>query len=375
LGTETTGISGYRLRDSGTAQSIVLGIAGLIATVVAAYWPTWSPLWRPHGYFVSLLTLWLLYSARARLASAPIKPHGLALVPMIACGAGAVLAWRSGIPALQLLMLPLLILLAVVAAFGAAVARVVAISIGFLYFAAPLWNVILTSPLQHLTIATVRILAPAIGLPATFSGNLINLPGGITFEVTEGCSGAGFLVQGLAVAMLLGELEQAPVARRVRLLGSAAVVALLANWVRVLLIIELGYSSGLRSVLATRYHVGFGYALFVAVLAVYVWAATRRPLPLARPGTLFPPVMAWRPGVPYAAALVALIAVPVLMALTSAAADRAADSAGHASQRSLAGQLRSPDHCCTMTSIGTLPEPASQTPRFGSRVRLNRDDG
>jgi exosortase len=306
----------YALNDSRITRSIALGVVGLIATAIVAYWPTWSALWRPHGYFVSFLALCLLYSARHRIASAAIKPLPWALLLLIPCSITAVLFWRSGIQALQLLMLPPLILLAVLAAFGTAVTRAVAVPVAFLYFAAPAWNIILTAPMQDLTLAMTRILTAAIGLPASFHGNLISFQNGITFEVTPGCSGASFLVQGLAVAMLLCGLEQASRARRLRLLGSMVLVALIANWLRVLLIIELGYSSGMRSALATTHHVAFGYFLFVLALAGYVWMATRQSSvePADVTSALTNPPT-WRPSGAYALVLVVLVSIPAVVAI------------------------------------------------------------
>lgn len=219
---------------------------------------------------------------------------------------------------LQLLMLPALILLAILAAFGTAVARAAAVPVGFLYFAMPVWD-LLTVPLQNLTLTIVTLLAPAVGIPAAISGFLISLPGGLRFEVTEWCSGLGLMVQGLAVATLLGELEQAPVARRLRLLGSMVVVALVTNWIRVLTIIQVGYSTNMRHVLVTRYHVQFGYAFYVVALVLFVWVATRGALPKAPQAAR----SAFRPFFPgpdqYIAALLALVAAPVLSGVLATA--------------------------------------------------------
>jgi exosortase len=237
------------------------------------------------------------------------------LLLLVPCGLAALLLWRSAIPGVQLLMLPPVLLLAVLAAFGPAVARAAAVPIMFLYFAAPLWNFVLTAPLQDLTTRVAAILAPVLGLPATVHGHLVSFPNGITFEVTPACSGAGFLVQGLAIATLLGELEQARLGRRLRLLGSMVLVALVANWVRVLVIIELGYSSGMRSTLATRDHVAFGYFLFVLILAAYLWVASRRPLPpAAEPRVAQAAEPAWRPRIAYALVILVLASTPVLVA-------------------------------------------------------------
>jgi exosortase len=303
------------LSEGGFAWRIVIGVAGLIATAIVAYWPAWSALWRPHGFLVAFLALWLLVDSRARLKSAPVTPLVSTLVFLVPCAVATLVFWHNGIPALQLLTLPLLIFLATLAAFGVTVARTVAVPIAFLYFAAPAWKILLDPPLQALTVHVVALLAPIMGLPATVQGTLISFPDGPTFEVTLECSGVGFLVQGLAIATLLGELEQARLGRRLRLLGSMVVVTLVTNWIRVLLIIEVGYRTNMRSTLATRDHVAFGYLLLVAVLAVFVWVATRRPLPAGARSTAHVIPAAWHPRVAYFSVIVVLVCTAILTTL------------------------------------------------------------
>jgi hypothetical protein len=73
-----------------------------------------------------------------------------------------------------------------------------------------------------------------------------------------------------------------------------ALVALVTNWVRVLLLLVIGYTRGMNSMIVSQYHLELGYVLFVIVLIAFVWVATRRALPPldtsissvnARPGT------------------------------------------------------------------------------------------
>jgi exosortase len=173
----------------------------------------------------------------------------------------------------------------------------------------PVWN-LLAVPLQDLTLAVVKVFVPAIG-PATFSGPLITFPGGIQFEVTIWCSGLGFLVQGIAVATLMGELEDAPAARRLRLIGSMIVIALVSNWFRVLALIQIGYSSGMRHVLVTRHHLIFGYAVFVVVLMAFVWVATRSYQPQSHPVSSVVPDVPNTGRTMYFAALAALVVAPL----------------------------------------------------------------
>ncbi len=256
------------------------------------------PLWHLHGYFVAALALTLVYSSRNRWGAAAVEPAPVALVLVAVLGVAALWVGRGSLPALQLLLLPPLLLAVIAAAFGVAAARVLLVPVGFLLFAAPLWSMLLTPPLQALTVRVTAVLAPLMGMPATITGDVISFRNGVTFVVTEACSGANFLIQGLAVATLLGELEQAAPKRRLALLAAMIPTALLANWIRVLLILELGYVTDMRSSLATNDHVAFGFAIFFVVLAIYVWLATRKPLLVSAP-THAESAEGWRPQLPY----------------------------------------------------------------------------
>lgn len=296
-------------------------ITGLVLITIAVYWPATAALWHywtddlyvgGHGLLVAGLAVWLLFRSCRRLARVTVQPSSWTLVPLLACSVAALVLLKAGIHTLQFLTLPALLWLAVLAAFGRDVARTIAVPIGYLYFAMPVWN-LLSVPLQALTLWMVSTLAPMVGLPATVSGSLIAFPNGAQFAVTLACSGVGFLVEGLAVATLLGELENATLARRLRLSGSMVLIALATNWIRVLLLLMIGYFVGMNNVIVSRHHLLFGYALFIVVLVVFVWVAARPALPT--PGADAAPIAASERRAPlsgYLIAIVGLTIVPVL---------------------------------------------------------------
>ena len=305
-----------------------MGVLGLITVTLVAYWPSTAGLWHywtddlffgGHGLFVAGLAVWLLWRARERIAASPTRREPRALPLLILCSLVSLIFWKASIEELQFLMLPALVLLGVLGAFGPSVMRSVAVPVCFLYFAMPVWN-LLAGPLQSLTLAVVRLVAPAIGVPAAVSGSLIYLPDDMKFNVGLVCSGAGFLVQGVAVAALLGELEEASWGRRLRLMGSMAIVALATNWIRVLAIVQIGYSTGMRHVLVTRHHLLFGSVLFTVVLVAFVWVARQRTLPEA-PQCARPALRPNAQGAAgYLTAISALVAAPLLAAVLAVAA-------------------------------------------------------
>ena len=153
-----------------------------------------------------LIAVVLLYRSRARIASAPVEPLPWVLAPLLLCSTAALIFWRAGIQELHLLLLPILIMLAVLAAFGKHVALAVAFPVTYLYFAMPAWNS-LAAPLKSLTLGVISVGAPILGMPATVAGSFVSFPNDTTFEVVKECGGSVFLLQGLAVAALLGELS------------------------------------------------------------------------------------------------------------------------------------------------------------------------
>lgn len=253
----------------------------MLLAVAVAYWPDTAALGRywqaqgvinAHGVLIAALSVYLLFSARARLEQIPARPALWGCLPLIACAAASLIGWRAGILTVQLFFLPLILWLALLSMLGWQVARAAAFAIGFLYFALPGWP-LLQSPLQWLTVWAVGVMGPVVGLPVTMSGSTALLPGGIEFVIEPACSGVGFFIVGLTIATLYGELEHASLRRRAMLIGGMLLLAIATNWVRVILIFAIGYLSDMQSVFATRGHEALGWIVFACALLVFVRVA------------------------------------------------------------------------------------------------------
>jgi EpsI family protein len=296
---------------------------GLILIAIIAYWPSVGALWGywtdsnfggTHGLLVAPLSLWLLVRARHRLDAVTARPSPTAGALLLLGSVAWFVFWRAGIQTLHILMFPILMGLAVWTAFGFRAALCVAFPLAFLYFAVPAWG-IFVGPLQALTQAAVAVLAPLIGVPAQLKGDLVLLPGVGAFEIARGCSGANFLATGLAVAALLGELEEANLRRRALFLGVMAVVAIISNWIRVLVVIDAGYTTNMRHVLVSRGHLLFGWVLFTTVMVAFVWLFARPQGPVSRVPAAAGPQTANNPTrMPaYVATVATLVAMPVVV--------------------------------------------------------------
>jgi exosortase len=260
-----------------------VALVGFVLVAALVYWPSSVALGRlwtdsqireyTHGFAVLLISLWLLYARRGRLEAQPLRPQPAALGLLLLLSAVWVIAWRAAIQDLHLFLLPALLISASLAAFGWPVTRLAVFPLAFLYFTLPLWSDSI-GPLQHLTEKAVAALIRLTALPAHMQGDLIVLPAG-TLEISAGCSGSHFLVVGLALAALYGELLEASLARRLGWLALMGVVAVVANWLRIYTIAAVAYATDMRTFLLTVDHYWFGWLVFIAGVVAFLWIAER----------------------------------------------------------------------------------------------------
>ena len=254
-------------------------IAALACVTALVYWPSslflydkWADLAKgpyTHGWLILLICIALVVRSRHELAAAPARPSGRAAVALAVAIVAWLISYRASIEGLEIPLQPLIFWLAVTAAFGWAVGRLLLFPVAFLYFAVPIWY---ATPLQQLTVLVMRGALALTGPPALIVGDVIHLSNA-TFIIEEGCSGLHFMIVGLAVAALYGEQRRDPWRVRLRQLALVAALALLANWVRVYTVIEAGYLTNMQSYLVRVSHYGFGWCVFAVALFVFFWLA------------------------------------------------------------------------------------------------------
>ncbi len=268
-------------------------VLGLWLAVAVIYWPTsqalarlWTNVAREtytHGFLILAISLWLVVRARHRLAAAPVQPVFGALVPLLLLSLLWVWAWRAAIQELHMMLLPVILFTAIVAALGWRVARILAFSVGYLYFALPFWSGG-THLLQALSARMVGVLLWLTGVPGFLQGDLIRLPAG-TIRIAGGCSGIHSFIVGLALAALYGVLFDLPRRRQLWGLALMAGIALIVNWIRIFIVIVAAYETDMHSSLV-RDHYWLGWWLFAGGFVAFLWAMERQPVtrtPPARP--------------------------------------------------------------------------------------------
>jgi exosortase len=152
----------------------------------------------------------------------------------------------------------------------------------FLYFlfAVPFWEFSNTF-FVDLTTFAVTILLSFSDLIVFIHDNFIETPFGV-IEVAEGCSGIRYFEIGFALAVYAVHGERLSWKLKLLVILSGIILGIITNWIRVLGLIYIGYSSEMKSPLMTE-HENYGFLLFFIVISSVIfltnWLTKRFSLP------------------------------------------------------------------------------------------------
>jgi len=217
-----------------------------------------------HGYLVVAISAYLVFDKRRELSGLPFCPdsRGLFLVLL------ATLFWLAStivdIEVLQAIALLLLLQGVIWSVFGSAVSRLLLFPVMFISFAIPIWFP-LSPILQELTADVTFWSMRLLDVPAMRQENLIILPAG-SLSIEEACSGLRYLLAALTLGTLYAYLNYSRLRERFVVVLVTAVAAIVANIVRVSIVVYLGYSTDMRDPLV-RHHLMLGWYLFGGVIA------------------------------------------------------------------------------------------------------------
>ncbi len=252
---------------------------GLLAILLLAYHGTVAQIvgrWNSdggysHGWLILGLVGWILWERRRRLFSVVAGARW----PGYLLGFGASVAWLLGdiisVQAVQHLALLGVMVTLPMMLFGWRGGLPLAGAMGLLLFTVPIWEA--TIPLlQGMTVRAVDFCLDLTRVPAYIVDNVVNIPSG-QFRIVQGCSGMHFFVSGFALAAVYAYLYLRTWPHRVVLVGVTLAVAILANWVRVYVVILAGHLTDMQHFLVTVDHYLFGWIMFgLALIPVFFFA-------------------------------------------------------------------------------------------------------
>lgn len=252
----------------------------LLAVFVALFYPTFEGLFArwikwdeslSHGLLVNSIFIYLLYKSLPWKVESPSRITSLILLSGLATCSVAWFFFRiANISVLEQSLLIVLLCGFYAGIYG--IKNVLSHRLLLLLpiFTIPIWDQ-LNAPLVNLSGFIVGNMVKLVALPAVIEGNSIFIPFG-QIVIADGCSGLRYFEIALALAYIIGLLNNYNERKLLPTLIFAAALGLLANWIRIFILVLIGYESKMTSSLMAN-HEYFGWLVFglMCLPAIY-WA-------------------------------------------------------------------------------------------------------
>ncbi len=263
-----------------------------LALMAAVYAPTvawlvdrWTiSVWQnAHGLLIPPVVAWFCWQELKRFPREPITDPGVAGLGLIGAGLGLhIVDAGLGTQLLSAASIVVVIPGLSLVFLGRARTAAVAFPLVFLAFMLPIPLALterLHMLLRHVAAGAAAAIVPVLGIPVYAEQTTLHIANA-TLEVADACSGFSTLYAAMATAFLVA--YTAPNwRRRVLVLACAAPIAIVANVIRVVLLVVLVYWQG-SDVLATSLHSISGMFTFALALPVIFWlGGTGRREPVA----------------------------------------------------------------------------------------------
>ncbi len=238
-----------------------------------------------HGYTVVPIALWLAWMRRDHVVAQTPRPVAWMLAPIAAAATVWMLGEMASVNAVKQLAFVGLLVLAVPTLLGPQVARRLLFPLCFLVFAVPVGEFFVPQLMEWTAGFTVAALR-ASGIPVYQEGLQFVIPSG-SWSVIDACSGVRYLIASLMVGTLFAYLNYTSLRRRLAFVLVAALVPIVANWVRAYMIVMLGHLSNNRLAAGVD-HLIYGWVFFgVVIMAMFAIGSrwTQPPLPPQSPSS------------------------------------------------------------------------------------------
>lgn len=225
-----------------------------------------------HGYLVLAISGYLIFNHRRRLSALTPCPEYRALVWVVAASMLWIVSALVDVQMLQTVGLLLLVLALVWVVLGNQVMRLLVFPILFIGFAIPIWFP-LSPVLQNLTADAVFGAIRLLSVPAFRQDNMIVLPAG-TLSIEESCSGLRYLLAALTLGTLYAYMNYSSLRARLIVVLISASAAILANIIRVFIVVYLGYATEMQHPLIYD-HLSLGWYLFGGLVVILLFYDVR----------------------------------------------------------------------------------------------------
>ena len=186
------------------------------------------------------------------------------------CSLGWAFSRMIDLDSLEYLFLIILGYLLIRYFFGGNPKRYLYLPCFFLLLAIPSWWIVVPL-LQSLTIDIVTLALETFRITSFIEGRFVTIPSGV-FVIADGCSGLKYFLSGLLIAVIIVYLSEISLKKTFLFMLLAFFLSLMANWLRVFIIILIGYFSEMRSGLVADHEI-LGWVIFFLVLSpIFIWS-------------------------------------------------------------------------------------------------------
>jgi EpsI family protein len=267
---------------AGKRLALLIGSMMLLAVLLyretaMAMWGLWMAEYNPtysHGPLLLLVSLYILYREwRQHSDELHLKVSYVALI----CLVGSSLVWFvAGLGSVQLVqMLALISVLCfiLIALLGLRQAKPFLFPVLLMIGAIPVWG-ILVKYLQTISAIVAGWITTATIRPSIREGMFIHIPAG-SFEVTEGCSGIAYFIVSVIIGVLFVYTNQIALKKAVYFVLASMLVAIIANIIRVYVIVLSGQLTDMQSYFVQEEHFSLGWVIFAIGISIALWQAGR----------------------------------------------------------------------------------------------------
>lgn len=266
--------------SAGTPAQVGLAMLLSLVWVLLWYWSTAQEMvgiwWRSdtyaHGLVVLPICAWLVWRARERMPGLPLKPVWWMSLPILGGGVLWLLGGLASVAAAKHFALVLMLASLLVGVLGLRLAGVLFFPIFFLFFAVPIGDFMVPALMHYTAEFTVWALRLS-GVPVYQEGLHFVVPNG-RWSIVEACSGSRYLIASLMVGALYAYLNYRSSRRRLWFMVVAAIVPIIANWLRAYMIVMLGYLSDNKLAVGVD-HLLYGWVFFGVVIFLMFWIGGR----------------------------------------------------------------------------------------------------
>jgi len=222
-----------------------------------------------HGYLILALSLYILFTSTSETNYSGYK--WIAVIAMAICSLLQALATAANLQTLQILILFTSLPVLLCACFGLKYAKVCFIPYLLLLTVVPVWDV-LTPLLQIMAAKVNEAMLHMMDYPAYIEEFVIQLPQG-HIVINEGCAGGKFFLNSVVLSILFAHYLPCKTYRTQAMFTCLVLVtSIVANWIRILILILVGYYTDLKHPLMSD-HVFFGWMVYaISITPIFLLA-------------------------------------------------------------------------------------------------------